>query len=103
LHSRELVSARQRIAMLAPGVIGPLVLILVQCGGRSAGFRLAVLVSLLVLALLACAAARVLPGRRLLPHWGLAGDITHWVAAGAVVPLALSVTGAYTLVRGLWS
>jgi hypothetical protein len=45
----------------------------------------------------------VLPGRRLLPHWGLAGVITHWVAAAAVVPLALSVTGTFTLVRGLWS
>jgi len=103
LHSRELLGARQRVAMLAPGVIGPLTLILVAYGQRPGGFRLAVLLGLFVLGLAACAAARVLPGRRLLPHWGLAGDITHWVAAAAIVPLALSVTGTYALVRELWS
>jgi len=64
---------------------------------------LAVLLGLVMLGLLACVLARVLPGRRLLPHWGLAGDITHWLAAAAIIPLALSVTGAFTLVRGLWS
>ena len=103
LHSRELVSARQRVAMLAPGVLGPLALILTDCRTGSAGTRLTVLLCLLVLAALACVAARVLPGRRLLPHWGLAGDITHWVTAAAIIPLALSATGTYTLVRGLWS
>ena len=103
LHSRELVGARQRVAMLAPGVLGPLALVLIGCREGSAGFRLAVLLGLVMLGLLACVLARVLPGRRLLPHWGLAGDITHWLAAAAIIPLALSVTGAFTLVRGLWS
>ena len=101
LHSRELLGARQRVAMLAPGVLGPLMLTLAEYRERPGGFRLAVLLGLLVLGLLACVAARTLPGRRLLPHWGLVGDITHWVAAGAIIPLTLSVAGAYTLVRGL--
>jgi hypothetical protein len=79
------------------------VLILIECRERSAGFRLAVLLVLLVAALLACAAAEVLPGRRLLPHWGLVGDITHWAAAAAIIPLVLSVAGAFTLVQGLLS
>jgi type VII secretion integral membrane protein EccD len=100
LHSRELVGARQRVAMLAPGVIGPLALILVDCRRHPGGLRLAVLLGLLLLALLACVAAKVLPGRRLLPHWGLIGDITHWVAAAAIIPLALSVAGVFALVRG---
>jgi type VII secretion integral membrane protein EccD len=103
LHSRELVGARQRVAMLAPGVLGPLALILIECQAGSAGFRLTALLCLLALALLGCAAARVLPGRRLLPHWGLAGDIAHWVTAAAIIPLALSATGTFTLVQGLWS
>jgi type VII secretion integral membrane protein EccD len=103
LHSRELTGARQRGAMLAPGVLGPLALVLVECRAGSGGFRLGVLLGLLMLALVACAAARALPGRRLLPHWGLAGDITHWAAAAAIVPLALSAAGTFTLVRGLWS
>ncbi len=100
LHSRELVGARQRVAMLAPGVIGLLALVLVHCQQRPGGLRLLVLICFLLLALLACVAARVLPGRRLLPHWGLVGDITHWVAAAAIISLALSVAGVFALVRG---
>ncbi len=100
LHSRELVGARQRVAMLAPGGVGPLVLVLVGCQRHPGVLRPVVLVSLLLLGLLACGAAGGLPGRRLLPHWGLAGDIAHWVAAAAIIPLALSVAGVFALARG---
>jgi len=103
LHSRELTGARQRIAMLIPGVLGPLAILLVECRRGSAGFRLEALLAVLVLALTAFAAARILPGRRLLPHWGLVGDIIHWAAAISIIPLAMSVAGAYARVRGMWS
>jgi len=102
LHSRELLGVRQRVAMLAPGVLGLLLLVLVECLHGSVGFRLAVLVLAVLAALGACAVARTLPGRRLLPHWGLAGDIAHWATAAAIIPFALSVTGLYSWVRGLW-
>jgi type VII secretion integral membrane protein EccD len=103
LHSRELVGVWQRLVTAASGVLGLLALVADQCAGRSAGFRLLVVLLLVLVALLACVAARVLPGRRLLPHWGYAGDIAHWLAAAAVIPLALSVAGVYGRVRGVWS
>ena len=103
LHSRELVGARQRLAMLAPGVLGLAALLLVKAVQSGPQGRFLVLGAAFVLALAGAAAARMLPGRKLLPHWGLAGDISHWVVATAVIPLALSVAGGYSRARGLWS
>lgn len=62
---------------------------------------LAVLLPLLVTAAVAVALARLLPGRRMSPFWGRAGDITESVMVISLVPLVLSVLGLYGFVRGL--
>jgi type VII secretion integral membrane protein EccD len=103
LHSRELVGARQRLAMLAPGALGLAVLLFAAAVEHGPQGRFLVLAAASALALACAVASRTMPGRRLLPHWGLAGDVGHWVVAGAIIPLALAVAGAYTRARGLWS
>jgi type VII secretion integral membrane protein EccD len=102
LLARELLSARQRLAMLVPGVLGPAAALVAGVLRMTPPARTAVLVLILALGLLACLAARMMPGRRMLPHWGLAGDIAHWLVAASVLPLALGVIGVYARVRGAW-
>ena len=62
---------------------------------------LAVLLPLLVTAAATVTLAHALPGRRLSPFWGRAGDIAESVLVISLVPLVLSVLGLYGFVRGL--
>jgi hypothetical protein len=43
---------------------------------------------------------RSLPGRKLVPHWGRAGDLLHLLSASALLPLTLWVLNVYSYVRG---
>jgi hypothetical protein len=58
---------------------------------------------LLVVAGLLLAVARILPGRRVLPHWGRIADLSHTATAIAVVPLVLAVVGVYARARSGWA
>jgi hypothetical protein len=49
----------------------------------------------------AVAFARLLPGRRLLPYWGRAGDIFEWVVAISILPLTLGLLGVFGWARSL--
>ena len=44
-------------------------------------------------------AERSLPGHKLLPHWGRAGDVLQTLAAAALFPLTLWVLNVYQFVR----
>ncbi|NEA12144.1 type VII secretion integral membrane protein EccD, partial [Streptomyces sp. SID10692] len=46
-------------------------------------------------------AAWTVPGRRLVPYWGRAGEILHSALAIAVLPLALWVLGVYGALRAI--
>lgn len=59
------------------------------------------LATLLVLAGVALVTSWTVPGRRILPHWGRAGDILHTCAAVALIPLALWVLGVYGALRAI--
>ncbi|MFE7191655.1 type VII secretion integral membrane protein EccD [Kitasatospora sp. NPDC057595] len=101
LHARDIGGLRQRLALLLPGALG-LGLLAVRMGWDAApGGRLGVFTALAVVAGGLCAAAWTLPGRRLLPYWGRAGDLLHSLAALALLPLALQVFGFYGAMRGL--
>jgi type VII secretion integral membrane protein EccD len=102
LRSRVLVSARQRLVTLLPGVIGPVPLAVTWSASLPPTVRLGVVAGGVVL--LACAflaAAQAMPGRRLLPYWGRAAEIVESAAAFAVIPVTLAVLGVYGLVRTL--
>jgi type VII secretion integral membrane protein EccD len=102
LRSRVLLSAWQRMAMVVPAVLGLLALALHLAQPMPVAQRLTVEVGgLTVLAALLLIGARTLPGRRLLPYWGRAADISETLTALSVIPLVLQVLGLYSYVRTL--
>ncbi len=99
LHSRVLVAARHRLAVLVPAVCGAAVLV------TAAGFRadsrswLTVFAGLVVAAGLLLTGERLLPGHKLLPHWGRAGDLLHTLTAVALIPGVLWLLNLYEFAR----
>jgi type VII secretion integral membrane protein EccD len=99
LQARVLVAARHRLATMLPAICGAAVLLAVT-GVRAAGGGWLVLLTCLVLATaLLLAAVRSLPGHKLLPHWGRAGDILQSLAAFALIPAALWLTNIFHIAR----
>jgi len=89
LHARVLASARLRLAVMLPAV-GGLGILAVSYGlGLTAASWPALFGGLLVLSGALFAAARLLPGRKVLPHWGWAGDIAQTLTTLALIPLVL--------------
>jgi type VII secretion integral membrane protein EccD len=101
LHGRNLGSAWQRLAMQIPAMLAVVLLILVAAGRAGSFSRLVGSVGLLVLAALVVAVSWTVPGRRLLPHWGRAGDLLQSVTALALVPSVLWVCGLYQYLRSV--
>lgn len=99
LHSRVLVAARHRLAAVVPASLGAGVLI---C---AAGLRAGTHGWLVLLAALATAAGlllvgeRALPGHKLLPHWGRAGDLLQTLTAVALIPAVLWLLDLYGFAR----
>ena len=63
--------------------------------------QLSAAAGLVAAAAVAAVAAWTVPGRRLVPYWGRAGDLLHTGVAIALIPLALAATGVYHLIRGI--
>ncbi len=103
LHARELFGVRARLAVFVPGVAGLAVLVLDQSLNAPPASAPAVVVAMVITAGALLAIARVLPGRRMLPHWGRVADLTHSAAAVAIIPLVLAVIGLYARMRAGWS
>lgn len=99
LHSRALVAARHKLAAVIPAATGVAVLL------AAAGLRVdartwpVFLAVVLVAAAALFAAERSLPGHKVLPHWGRAGDVLQTLAAAALLPLTLWLLNVYQLVR----
>ncbi|MGH3380322.1 MAG: type VII secretion integral membrane protein EccD, partial [Actinoallomurus sp.] len=88
---------------LVPGLGGLAVIVVDLAAGVPAGYVPAVVGGLVLVAGLLLVVARVMPGRRMLPHWGRIADLSHSVAAMAVIPLVLAVVGLYARVRAGWA
>ena len=58
-----------------------------------------VLVAMAVAAGLIFAAERSLPGAKLLPHWGRAGDLLHTLTAVALIPAVLWLLNLYQFAK----
>ena len=99
LHSRVLVAARHRLAVLIPALLGGTVLAAIA--GLRAGEQSwpVILAALAVTAGLVLVAERSLPGRKLLPHWGRAGDLLHTGTAVALIPAVLWLLNLYQFAR----
>ncbi|MFF3554005.1 type VII secretion integral membrane protein EccD [Streptomyces tsukubensis] len=101
LHSRGIGHAWQRPAVVLPGLYGLVLMALTSAPDLAPERRPVLLASLLALAGAAAIASWTVPGRRMLPHWGRAGDILHTCAAVALIPLSLWVLGVYGRLRGV--
>lgn len=101
LHSRGIGHALQRPAVALPGLFGLVLLALTTAPDLAPERRPVLLALVLALAGAAAIASWTVPGRRMLPHWGRAGDILHTCAAVAMIPLALWVLGVYADLRSV--
>jgi type VII secretion integral membrane protein EccD len=102
-QGRDLTGAWHRLAALGPGLLGAVALLVAQVAAAPTARRLAVVAALVILAGVLVAAARVLPGRQMLPYWGRLADLAQMAAAMAVVPLVLAVLHLYGRVRAGWA
>ncbi|MEI5033232.1 type VII secretion integral membrane protein EccD [Streptomyces sp. S1A(2023)] len=101
LHARGLGNIWQRMSLVVPGVLGLLLLVLVAAPAATPGNRLVTAAGLLAAAAAVAIAAWTVPGRRLVPYWGRAGELLHSALAIAVLPLALWVLGVYGALRSI--
>jgi len=101
LHARTLVAARHRLAAVVPAVCGAAVL--VTAAGLRADARVwaALLAGLMAAAGLLFAGERSLPGHKLLPHWGRAGDLLQTLTAAALIPATLWLLNLYHFARAV--
>ena len=100
LHSRNLGNAWQRLALAVPGALGAVLLTVCAALRTGTNGQLTAVVMLLA----AVAVAIVLwsvPGRRLLPYWGRAGDLLQSAAAIGLLPSVLWVLDVYADLRGI--
>jgi ESX secretion system protein EccD len=101
LHARAMAAARHRLAAIIPAACGATALITIA-GLRADGRTwLMLLASLLAGFGLLFAGERSLPGHKLLPHWGRAGDLLQSLAALALIPLALWLLNLYQFARSV--
>jgi type VII secretion integral membrane protein EccD len=102
LMLRPMTSAWHRLALALPAVLG---LALVAGYVLSHATLLARLVTGLVFVPVAVAQlvmlARTMPGGRVSPYWGRAGDVTQLLATVALLPVLLAVLDVYAFARAL--
>ncbi|MFC4330809.1 type VII secretion integral membrane protein EccD [Streptomyces andamanensis] len=101
LHARNLGTSWQRIALVLPAGLGSLLLTVESARAHGTGGELLGTAVLLTAAALAGVVCWTVPGRRLLPHWGRAGDLLQSAAALALLPTTLWVLDVYRRLRGL--
>jgi type VII secretion integral membrane protein EccD len=99
LALRPMTSAWHRLALGIPATLGLAVAPLALAARSQASTRAVVLGLLLLLAVAAATAAHTVPRRRLTPMWGRAGDWAQTVTLFALVPVILTIIGAFAAVR----
>jgi type VII secretion integral membrane protein EccD len=99
LHARGLASARHRLAVVIPAVFGAAALVTVAGLRADAHVWPAVVAAVVVAAGLILAGERSLPGYKMLPHWGRAGDLLHTATAVALIPAVLWLLNLYQFAK----
>lgn len=101
LHARNLGTSWQRIALALPAGLGTVLLAVELAHSHGTHGELLGTAALLAAAAGAGVVSWTVPGRRLLPYWGRAGDLLHSAAALALLPMTLWVLDVYQSLRGL--
>ncbi|MGW0792669.1 type VII secretion integral membrane protein EccD [Streptomyces sp. NPDC002911] len=101
LHSRNLGTSWQRLALLVPALLGLTQLIASHALGGGGGAARVGAAVLLALSICLCVFAWTIPGRRMIPHWARAGDLLQSAAAIALLPMVLWVLGVYQMLRAV--
>lgn len=101
LHARRIGNRWQRLAVVTAGGYVPLLVAFLAAAHGTLAVRLEVIAGLTVVAAVAAVSAWTVPGRRLVPYWGRAGDLVQTAAAVALVPLAVLIAGGYGYLRHL--
>ncbi|MGN5632155.1 type VII secretion integral membrane protein EccD [Streptomyces sp. AC154] len=101
LHARGLGNIWQRMSLVAPGVGGLILLVMVAAPAASPGSRLVTAAGMLAATAAVAIAAWTVPGRRLVPYWGRAGELLQSALAISMLPLALWVLGVYSTLRSI--
>ena len=101
LRARLLKGRGQRIATAGAGVVCFQALAVVAYSAADQGDRVLMIGGLAALTLLALAGARMLPERRLSPHFSWAADVLETLTAMSILPLLFQIFGLYGLVRSI--
>ncbi|MFC4055594.1 type VII secretion integral membrane protein EccD [Actinomadura syzygii] len=103
LRARILRGRAQKLWLLVPGVagLGTLALATALDTDSQMMLMLGVLLPTLIVSGIATGVGMWLPGNRLTPFWGRAGDILEIILVVALVPLALGVAGVFEYVRSV--
>jgi type VII secretion integral membrane protein EccD len=101
LRLRVMPSRGQRAAVVTAGVAGPVSLGLQLTLQANELSRVTMPLVCLSVAGLLVLLARVLPGRRMIPHFGRAAELLEGLVAASLVPLLLAVLGTYQAARNL--
>ncbi|WP_159940998.1 MULTISPECIES: type VII secretion integral membrane protein EccD [unclassified Nocardiopsis] len=101
LQSRGLGGAWQRVLMVAPPWIGLAALVLVLSWSTDPLSRILAVAGLFAATAVLAVVSWTLPGRRALPHWGRAAEITQSLLTVAIVSLVLAGFGVFSLLRGI--
>lgn len=101
LHARGLGNIWQRMSLVVPGVGGLILLVVVAAPAASPGNRLVTAAGMLAATAVVAIASWTVPGRRLVPYWGRAGELLQSALAISMLPLALWVLGVYSTLRSI--
>ncbi len=101
LRARSLTLVWQRVPLALAGMCGLAAIAVSRAAGAGSTPRALLLAVLLLACGALLAAARRMPGRRLLPIWGHVSDLLETWTAVALVPLLLQLLHVYAYFRGL--
>lgn len=89
------------MSLVVPGVGGLILLVVVAAPAASPGNRLVTAAGMLAATAAVAIASWTVPGRRLVPYWGRAGELLQSALAISMLPLALWVLGVYSTLRSI--
>ncbi len=101
LRIRNYFGLQQRIALLVGGAAGPAAWIWISGTDGTPSEAIAVAILFFALAVLTFVGALTLPGKRLIPHWGRAAELSEGLFALTLIPFLLAVLGTYSAARNL--